>query len=86
MAHRDTDNVAYAAMVRRIIRAFARRVADSDEVDLGELLKVRDELDAAIQAGVDGLRGQGHSWSYVARGAGITRQAAQQRWGKRGNA
>jgi hypothetical protein len=46
------------------------------------MLQVRRELDAAIQNAVDGQRAQGHSWAYVAAGAGITRQAAQQRWGR----
>ena len=71
-------------MVRRMLRAFARRCGDADPEDLAEFLAMRAELDAAIQSAVDGMREQhGFSWAEIARGAGVTRQAAQQRWGRR---
>lgn len=73
----------YAAFCRRIIRAYARRVADADDVDLAEMVAVRDEMDAAIQAAVDGLRARGESWAYIGNALGIKRQAAQQRFGRR---
>jgi hypothetical protein len=44
------------------------------------MLEIRDELDSAIQTAVDGLRAQGHSWDYIAAGAGISRQSAWERW------
>jgi hypothetical protein len=59
-----------------------RRLADSDPEDLYLLLALREELDAALQEAVDGCRANGFSWTDVGRGAGMTRQAAQQRWGK----
>ena len=40
-----------------------------------------DELDAAIAEAVKGLRGCGYSWAEIGSRLGITRQAAQQRWG-----
>lgn len=73
----------YAAFCRRIIRAYSRRVAAADEVDLAEMIRVRDEMDAAIVAAVDGQRRAGRSWAYIAQGLGVTRQAAQMRYGKR---
>lgn len=73
----------YASFCRRIIRAYARRVADADEVDLRDMIAVRDEMDAAIQAAVDGMRARGESWTYIGSGLGITRQAAQMRFGRR---
>jgi hypothetical protein len=40
-----------------------------------------DELDAAIAEAVRGLRARGYSWAEIGARLGITRQAAQQRWG-----
>lgn len=72
----------YLQAAKRFIRAAGRRVAVGDEVDLAEMLTLQAVLDEAIQAGVDGMRQQGHSWAYIAAGAGTSRQAAFQRWGQ----
>lgn len=73
----------YAAMLRRMIRAYARRVADADDVDLAQMVQLREEIDVAITAAVRGQREQhGRSWADVGRGLGITRQAAQMRYGR----
>lgn len=73
----------YLSAARRFIRAAGRRVADADEVELAGLLSLQADLDEAVQAAVKGMRDRGMSWAYVARATGTTRQAAQQRWGKR---
>jgi hypothetical protein len=39
------------------------------------------ELDAAVSKAVTGLRKAGYSWAEIAVRLGVTRQAAQQRWG-----
>ncbi len=39
------------------------------------------EIDTAIGQAVTGLRGIGYSWADIGTRLGITRQAAQQRWG-----
>jgi len=78
-----TETPEYAAFCRRVIRAYARRVAAADEVDLGDMIQVRDEMDAAIQAAIDGMRDRGRSWSYIGKGLGTSRQAAQQTYGRR---
>ena len=39
------------------------------------------ELDTAIGQAVTGLRAYGYSWADIGSRLGITRQAAQQRWG-----
>lgn len=83
VSKRTRETPEYAAFCRRIIKSYAKRVADADEVDLGEMIAVRDEMDAAIQAAVDGLRARGESWAYIGAGLGTTRQAAQMRFGKR---
>lgn len=72
----------YLLMLRRMITAAGRRVADADEVELGALLGLRSDLDNAIAEAVKGQRNRGVSWAYIASASGTTRQAAQQRWGK----
>ena len=73
----------YGRMVRRMLRAYGRRVADADPEDLTYLLGLRDELDAAIADAVEGQNKTYHrSWQEIARAAGVTRSAAYQRWGK----
>lgn len=80
---RDTETTDYAAMMRRMIRAHGRRVAAADDVDLVELVELRDVLEQAIADAVTGQREQlGRSWADIARGLGTSRQAAQQRYGK----
>lgn len=78
---RDTDE--YAAMLRRMIRAFGRRVGDGDPDDLAELVALRGELEAVISQAVKAQRAtSGYSWADVARGLGTSRQAAQERYGR----
>lgn len=75
--------------MRRMVRATSRRVADRDIEALAGLAMLRDEVDQAIQDAVDHLRtedGGGYSWTDVGRVLGTTRQAAQQKYGKRGAA
>lgn len=40
-----------------------------------------EEIDTAIAEAVKGLRACGYSWAEIGSRLGITRQAAQQRWG-----
>lgn len=68
-------------MLRRMIRAYGKRVAEADDVDLGDMALVLDELQAAIASAVEGQRANGASWSEIGRAFGISRQAAQQRFG-----
>jgi hypothetical protein len=78
---RVVENDEYAAFVRRIIRAYARRVASGDIEALTDLATVATEVNNAITDAVTGLRGYGYSWAEIARPLGVTRQAAQQRFG-----
>src|SRR5215207_1672929 len=71
----------YGAFVRRVIRAYARRVADKDIEGLAGLAALRDEVDAAIRTAVDGLHGDPYSWADIARVLGITKQSAHDRFG-----
>ena len=75
------ENDEYAAFARRVLRAYARRVADGDVEALTLMLGLSAEIDDAIAQAVQGLRGFGYSWAEIGSRLGITRQAAQQRWG-----
>lgn len=73
-------------MTARMIRAHGRRVADADEVDLAELVAMREVLEEAISTAVTGQRERGLSWSFIARGLGTSKQYAQARYGATGQA
>ena len=78
---RQVENDEYGAFARRILRAYARRVGDGDVEALTLMVGLADELDTAIAESVKGLRARGYSWAEIGARLGITRQAAQQRWG-----
>lgn len=81
-ARRPIETSDYAAMLRRMLGAYGRRVADADDVDLAELVELRRDLDTAISDAVVGQRAtHGRSWADIGRAVGMTRQSAQQRWG-----
>jgi len=79
---RQTDNEAYRRAVIRMIRGHGRRVAQNDLAGLSGLADVMAEAEAAMQAAVNGLRERGVSWSEIGRELDVSKQAAQQRWGR----
>jgi len=82
-ARPKVENAEYAAMVRRMVRAYGRRLSDSDPTDLPAALGIIAEMDAAIATAVQAMReSAGFSWAEIAAYTGTSRQAAQQRWGK----
>ena len=80
---RVTENDEFAAFARRVLRAWARRVAAGDIDAIADMAAAAAELDTAMRQAVAGLRGKGYSWADIATRLGVTRQAAQQRWGSR---
>lgn len=78
---RLVDNSDYAAFAARIIRAHGCRIADGDIDGLTHLAGLADQLDSTVTRAVADLRDFGYSWTEIAARLGITRQAAQQRWG-----
>jgi len=79
---RVTENDDYAAFVRRAIAAYSRRVATGDIDALEGMAALSADLDTAIAHAVTALRARhGYSWADIGTRLGITRQAAQQRWG-----
>jgi len=78
---RHVENDEYSAFVRRILRAYSRRAGDGDVEALALMLGLAEEIDAATAEAVKDLRDCGYSWAEIGARLGITRQAAQQRWG-----
>jgi hypothetical protein len=79
---RLVENDEYAAFARRVLRAYARRVARGDIDAVAGMVAIGRELDGFIAEAVTGLRARGYSWGDIARRLGMTRQAAHQRWGR----
>jgi hypothetical protein len=77
----DVENDAYLMFVARVITAAGKRVATGDVDALPDLAQLSADLDAALITAVQGLRKFGYSWEQIASRLGVTRQAAQQRWG-----
>lgn len=78
------ENDQYDAFVRRVFRAYARRTASGDIDALAAMVAFTADIDAVIGQAVTGLREQhGYSWADIGLRLGVTRQAAQQRWGGR---
>jgi hypothetical protein len=80
-AKRVVENAQYASFARRVLKAYARRVADGDIAALRELAVFVSDVDDATREAVTGLRRFGYSWLDIATQVGISKQAAQQRWG-----
>jgi hypothetical protein len=82
---REVETNQFDAFVRRILRAYARRVAAGDVEALRSLTALSAEVDAVTRQAVTGLRDKpcGYSWSEIADRLGTSRQAAQMRYGDR---
>jgi ribosomal protein S20 len=82
---REVENAAFDAFVRRILRAYARRVAAGDVEALASLSQLSSEVDAVTRLAVAGLRKApySYSWSEIADRLGVSKQAAQMRYGER---
>lgn len=52
----SVETADYLGMVRRVLRAAARRVGEADEFELAELAALRGDLDEAIAQAVAGQR------------------------------
>jgi ribosomal protein S20 len=81
---RVVENDEYATFLRRVIRAYSRRIAAGDIEAVADMTAIADEVGTAIQDAITGLRAVGYSWADIALRMNITRQAAQQRWGSPG--
>ena len=78
---RVVENDDYAAFTRRVLHSHAKRIAAGDIEGLHALAALAADIDTAQRTAITGLRDQGYSWADIAARLGVTRQAAQQRWG-----
>jgi hypothetical protein len=83
---RETENPDYAAFIRRILRAYTRRIAAGDLEALGELARLRDELNGHLTDAVAGLRHEpnSYSWAQIADALGVSGPTAFERFRKVG--
>lgn len=73
---------AMEAMAKRVLMALARRAGEGDLEALEALAELDDFMPNIMGAGVAGYRNKlTASWAQVAQVLGVTRQAAQQRFG-----
>lgn len=82
---RPVETAQFDAFVRRILRAYARRVAAGDIEALRSLSQLSSEVDIVCRAAVADLRKPpwGYSWSEIADRLGVTKQTAHERYGER---
>src|SRR5918999_579010 len=82
---RQVENPEFDAFVRRILRAYARRVAAGDVEALRSLALLSSEVDAVTRLAVAGLLTSpySYSWSEIADRLGVTKQTAHERYGER---
>jgi hypothetical protein len=80
---RVVETNEFDAFARRILRAYARRIASGDVEALRSLVELSSELDAVTRLAVVGLRQVPYSWGEIASRLGTSRQAAQMRYGER---
>lgn len=77
------DLVGAAQMLRRLVRAYARRFVDEgDEPEFAELFALHEVLDAALVDAAEELRGRGQSWAVIGRSVGMSGEGARRRWGR----
>lgn len=86
---KDKDCREFLKMMRRMIRAAGRRIELEDATELALLIDMHRELDDVIARTARALHDDGLSWGEIGRQLGsvrpelfMSRQAAQQRWGK----
>lgn len=75
------ENKDYFKMLARMVKAAGKRVAQGDGEDLLHFRQLQIEIDNAMLAAVTGLRRQGHSYAYIAKALGVSRQYVYQKWG-----
>lgn len=80
---REREAPEVGAMAGRVIRALVRRAAEGDTEALEQLLSLETQLAQAIKDAGRALHDDaGYSFTYLAGVAGVSRQAARERFGR----
>jgi DNA-directed RNA polymerase specialized sigma24 family protein len=79
---RVTENAEYVKFAERILRGLSKR-AGGDVDTLPELRKLQETMETRMTEAVVKCHEEGYSWAEIAARLGITRQAAQQRYGRK---
>lgn len=69
-------------MASRVMRGMTRRAAEGDREALPGLAAMRDEAERQLREAALALHAKGNSWAVIGGELGMTRQAAQQRFGR----
>ncbi|WP_299694563.1 hypothetical protein [Hydrocarboniphaga sp.] len=81
---RVVENSDYRQMVGRMLQSLGRRVGGGDPEDLALLASLAREVDELLRQAIDAQRQRGEvSWSQIASELGVSKQAAQQRFGRK---
>lgn len=75
---KETEEVVSG--IRRQIRSLERRAAEEDPWTVDEMLRLRDELDAAAVRTVGRLRQTGYTWHDIGFAIGVSPQTAFKRF------
>lgn len=73
------ETAEYAKSLRRQLEAYARRVADADEVDLAEMVAILDEFADRVGEAATAMSWR-TGWAYVASGLEMSPQGARQKF------
>lgn len=80
--HTQREAPELGQAIGRMMRALARRCREGDIQALTELYELRRDLAVHTASAALWLNAQhGYSWFEIGRAAGMSRQAAQHRWG-----
>lgn len=80
-AKRYIETSDYGTMVKRMIRAYVKRVGGGEDLEqLAGLADLQRTVNEAVQLAAVQLHQSGHSWTEIARVLGVSRQAARQRF------
>jgi hypothetical protein len=83
----ETINEGFKAMMLRMVRAYLRRVEAGDLQALADFVEVHRYMSLALNIAVAAQRNHRDnpaSWAGIAKATGLSRSAAQERWGALG--
>lgn len=76
------EDAEYLKMLKRMIRAGARRVGDADEIELRTFSELQKYFDLQMKEAVHSQITNGKSWADIGRAFGVSKQAAYRRFAK----